>query len=444
MLKTAKSIDFCSCFYKKQKNFTKQRKKDNTDETQLIFIIGSMIRRPINPSQIPLSQQAGLVPNKRSALPQPIRNPIPAPLPLRQALRPPYGKVLNPPTPPNPPPFKVAKLEAPSVVKEGNFAPKPKGSLSDEKPKPFSPIKVPYMNTGCGSTLYKQMGAFSDTKEKNPTLTAKIDEDMSSCRAPLEVLKDCMNDVDWLENVTEAQKKELFIKAAAMKELSPACDCLPPGHPENGPYYIHLGHGKTRQSIREMFEQKMQVTGEALRIVAARFTGKEGKTSEDCPIAKWILRRPGPHEKYLVVVKERYKHFCEYSWCVAAIISWDGIPRDLADRAYNEIAFKTSKFGTETDRQCAANKKKTCACQGFDMNYNGASYTFGCSWTMYHNICKFCRSSEVHKFKLIDESAEGDLANICEELTNTVAPAYKVLLKTLHLKVKKINVSFVY
>jgi len=386
-----------------------------------------MIRRPINPSQIPLSQQAGLVPNKRSALPQPIRNPIPAPLPLRQALRPPYGKVLNPPTPPNPPPFKVAKLEAPSVVKEGNFAPKPKGSLSDEKPKPFSPIKVPYMNTGCGSTLYKQMGAFSDTKEKNPTLTAKIDEDMSSCRAPLEVLKDCMNDVDWLENVTEAQKKELFIKAAAMKELSPACDCLPPGHPENGPYYIHLGHGKTRQSIREMFEQKMQVTGEALRIVAARFTGKEGKTSEDCPIAKWILRRPGPHEKYLVVVKERYKHFCEYSWCVAAIISWDGIPRDLADRAYNEIAFKTSKFGTETDRQCAANKKKTCACQGFDMNYNGASYTFGCSWTMYHNICKFCRSSEVHKFKLIDESAEGDLANICEELTNTVAPAYKVL-----------------
>mgnify|MGYP006863670403 CR=1 FL=1 len=36
---------------------------------------------------------------------------------------------------------------------------------------------------------------------------------------------------------------------------------------------------------------------------------------------------------------------------------------------------------------------------------------------MYHNICKFCRSSEVHKFKLTDESAEGDLAHICEELT---------------------------
>ena len=58
------------------------------------------------------------------------------------------------------------------------------------------------------------------------------------------------------------------------------------------------------------------------------------------------------------------------------------------------------------------------------MTFNGASYTFGCSWTMYHNICKFCRSSEVHKFKLTDYSAEGDLKKICEELTDQVTPMY--------------------
>jgi len=312
-----------------------------------------------------------------------------------------------------------------NVVKEGNFAPVGSGDS-----KPFSPMKVPYMQTGCGSTLYKPMGSFSDTlskEEKNPTLTAKIDEDFSSCRTPLEVLKDCLTDIDWLENVTEAQKKELMRKADAMKEMSPICDCVPPGYPDNGPYYVHLGHHKTREGLREKFEESWGVSGEELRMVTIRFTGKEGKTSEDCPIAKWILRRPGLHEKYLVVVKERYKHFCNYTWVVAAIVSWEGIPRDLADRAYDEIAFKTSQFGTETDRQCAANKKKTCACQGFDMNYNGASYTFGCSWTMYHNICKFCRSSEVHKFKLTDETAEGDLANICEELTDCVAPVYAKL-----------------
>ena len=36
-------------------------------------------------------------------------------------------------------------------------------------------------------------------------------------------------------------------------------------------------------------------------------------------------------------------------------------------------------------------------------------------------------TSEVHKFKLTDESAEGDLAHICEELTDSVAPVYKML-----------------
>ena len=46
---------------------------------------------------------------------------------------------------------------------------------------------------------------------------------------------------------------------------------------------------------------------------------------------------------------------------------------------------------------------------------------------MYHNVCKFCRSSEVHKFKLADEAAEHSLAALCEELTNTVSPAYKAM-----------------
>jgi len=285
------------------------------------------------------------------------------------------------------------------------------------------------METGCGSTLYRKLGAFSDTKKEsfNPALSAKIDEDMSSCRYPLDVLKDCQEDRSWLENVSKEQLEALRLKASNLKDPSPSCEC--PGYnlPDDAPFYIHLGHGKTKEDIRKSIETRMNVTGDALRIIGARYTGKEGKTSEECPIAKWLLKRSGPHEKFVVVVKERYNHSCEFTFTVAAIISWEGVPRDLADRAYQEIAFKTSKFGQETDRQCSANKRKTCACQGFDMNYNGASYTFGCSWTMYHNICKFCRSSDIHKFKLSDESAEGDLANICEELTNSIAPVYKQL-----------------
>ena len=231
-----------------------------------------------------------------------------------------------------------------------------------------------------------------------------------------------MTDSEWMENVTKEQLDALQEKALGLKHPSPSFDC--PGK-NSAPFYTHLGHGKTKEDIRKLFETRTNVSGEALRIIGARYTGKEGKTSQDCPIAKWLLRRSGPHEKFLVVVKERSNHSCEFTFTVAAIISWEGIPRALADQAYHDIAFRTSNFGTETKRKCRANYKKTCACQGIDLNFNGASYSFGCSWNMYHKICKFCRSSDVHKFKLTDESAEGGLANICEEVTNSVAPVYK-------------------
>ena len=316
------------------------------------------------------------------------------------------------------------------MVKPGTFIPGPPGSSLPSAA--FSPLTVAYQETGCGTTFYKPLAVFSEppptTEGKaNPALTSKIDEDFSSCRTPQQVLKDCLSEPEWLENLTELQRSALHKKAEALKELSPACDCLGLDPPENGPYYVHLGHAQSKEKLRAEFEERLNVTGPALRLVTVRYTGKEGKTVEDCPIAKWIVKRSGPEEKFVVVAKERYGHRCQYTWVVVAILQWDGVGRDLADRAYKEIAFKTSQFGSETERQCAANKKKTCACQGLDMNYNGASYTFGCSWTMYHNICKFCRSSEVHKFKLADETAEGNLASICEELTNTVSPAYKVM-----------------
>ena len=65
---------------------------------------------------------------------------------------------------------------------------------------------------------------------------------------------------------------------------------------------VHLGHHKTQEGLREKFEERLGVYQEDLRMVSVRFTRKEGKTSKDCPIAKWILLRPGLHEKYLVVV----------------------------------------------------------------------------------------------------------------------------------------------
>ena len=52
----------------------------------------------------------------------------------------------------------------------------------------FQPI-VEEQPTGCGGTTYKALGAFSDTKDvqRNPALSARIDDDFSSCRTPLQV-----------------------------------------------------------------------------------------------------------------------------------------------------------------------------------------------------------------------------------------------------------------
>jgi len=158
-----------------------------------------------------------------------------------------------------------------------------------------------------------------------------------------------------------------------------------------------------------------------------RFTGREGVTSEGCPIAKWVIRRSNQEEKYCIIIKNRYGHQCEYAWIAVSLIQWDGFSKELADAAYEQISQKTAAYGSETERMCGANKKKTCACQGLNKDFNGASYTFGCSWTMYQNVCKFCRSTDVRKFRLKDGSEEINLDLICQKLTDAVTPSFEKL-----------------
>ncbi|GAB0088487.1 DNA N6-methyl adenine demethylase [Sergentomyia squamirostris] len=206
----------------------------------------------------------------------------------------------------------------------------------------------------------------------------------------------------------------------------PDCDCFPSDKtpPEPGSYYTHLGAAATLSDLRNDMEARIGVSGRQLRIEKIIYTGKEGKTGQGCPLAKWILRRADPEEKILCVVKRRQGHRCQASFIVVCIVAWDGIPTHEADSVYKMLIHKLNKFGLPTTRRCATNENRTCACQGLDPETCGASYSFGCSWSMYYNGCKYARSKTVRKFRLSVKTEEAEIEERMNILATMLGPLY--------------------
>uniref|UniRef100_A0A1A9UGC8 Methylcytosine dioxygenase TET n=1 Tax=Glossina austeni TaxID=7395 RepID=A0A1A9UGC8_GLOAU len=207
----------------------------------------------------------------------------------------------------------------------------------------------------------------------------------------------------------------------------PECDCFQSDKspPEPGTYYTHLGTASNLTDLRKEFEERCQISGRQLRIEKIIYTGKEGKTSTGCPLAKWIIRRADPEEKILVVVKKRPGHRCTAAYIVVCMVAWEGMPRLEADNAYKNLIPKLNKFGLPTTRRCATNENRTCACQGLDPETSGASYSFGCSWSMYYNGCKYARSKTVRKFRLSVKSEEPAIEEHMNVLATVLAPLFK-------------------
>ena len=107
--------------------------------------------------------------------------------------------------------------------------------------------------------------------------------------------------------------------------------------------------------------------------------------------------------------------------------------RDLADLAYEEIPGTVATYGEQTDRACQINRSGNCACQGINKKERGASYTFGCSYNFFNDLCKFCMSGDqartfnLKKDKKKKGPEEEGLEDVCGKLSNSVASIFKMM-----------------
>lgn len=227
---------------------------------------------------------------------------------------------------------------------------------------------------------------------------------------------------DELSYPLRKRKRASGISKPTIKE-PPSCGC--PGY-DDGHYYTHLGSGSSPDDLRVKLEKRFDVTGKELRMLELSYSGIEAKTAEGCPTAEWVIRRTSKEEKFLVLYRYHLGHTCNDSYTVVSIVYWDALEEKKSSHIYQKLTELLPPYGLPTQRKCEFNINKTCACQGY-RDVGGASYSFGCSWSVYYNGCKFARSKIPRKFRLQVPEKEEELESTIQAIATDVGPLYKWL-----------------
>ncbi|NWZ12055.1 TET1 dioxygenase, partial [Agelaius phoeniceus] len=215
----------------------------------------------------------------------------------------------------------------------------------------------------------------------------------------------------------------------------PTCDCVEQIiEKDEGPYYTHLGTGPSVAAVREIMENRYGAKGSAVRIEVVVYTGKEGKSSQGCPIAKWVTGGTCSPVRFSPLVCPMFGRHSLNVHSAEVLGSSDFVSCVLPSLLLCVTAQdRRGKGIPDSCRTClslSANLSiRSCACQGLDPETCGASFSFGCSWSMYFNGCKFARSKNPRKFRLLtdDPKQEELLENNLQTLATDVAPVYKKL-----------------
>ena len=68
-----------------------------------------------------------------------------------------------------------------------------------------------------------------------------------------------------------------------------------------------------------------------------------------------IIRRSGPEEKVLCIVRPRPGHYCSTAVMLISCVIWEGVPQSQADELYDYVRYAVPKYGFETERRCGTN-----------------------------------------------------------------------------------------